>query len=149
MRVEAMLWRGERRREMNKRDRHKSEVIERALLHGQLKNVSLRYGTAELHRYNEKPVPLRFDTKMDHKMIRLRNKYIEIEGRGVINKNDRWENIHVTDANDEPYGKKSFDLEAFRNNRNPKVFDPDNMITIEMTDEEWESFDRAIHESRN
>ena len=114
---------------MNKPDSHKPEVIERALLHGRLKNVSLRYGTAELHRYSEKPVPLRFDTKMDHKMIRLRNKYIEVEGRGVLNADDEWESVHVKGAHDEPYGKKSFDLEAFRNNPNPKIFDPDDLVT--------------------
>ena len=133
---------------MNKRDSHKHEVIERVLLHGRLKNVSLRYRTAELHRYNEKPVPLHFDAKLDHKMIRLRNKYIEVDGRGVINADDEWKSVHVKGANDEPYGKKSFDLEAFRNNPNPKKFDPDNMVIIDLTDEEWEEFDRAIRESR-
>lgn len=134
---------------MNKRDSHKPEVIERALLHGRLKNVSLRYGTAELHRYSEKPVPLRFDTKMDHKMIRLRNKYIEVEGRGVLNDNDEWESVHVKRATDTIYGRKTFDVKAFLNNPKPKVFDPDDMVTIDLTDEEWEEFDRAIQESRN
>lgn len=133
---------------MNKQDSHKQKVIERALMHGRLKNVSLRYRTAELHRYNEKPVPLRFDAKLDHKMIRLRNRYIKVEVRGVINADDEWESVHVKDANDKPYGKKSFDLEAFRNNPNPKIFDPDNMVTIDLTEEEWEEFDRAIRESR-
>lgn len=133
---------------MNKRDRRKSEVIERALLHGRLKNVSLRYGTAELHRYNQKPVPLRFDTKLDHKMIRLRNKYIEIEGRGVINADDEWENVHVERTTDRPDGSNSFNLDEFLNNPKTKIFDPDNMVTLDLTDEEWEEFDRAIRESR-
>ena len=79
---------------MNKRDSHKQKVVVRAL-HGRLKNVSLRYRTAELHRYSEKPVPLSFDRKLDHKMIRYRNKYIKVEGRGVLNENDRWESVHV------------------------------------------------------
>ena len=133
---------------MNKRDSHKQKVIARALLHGRLKNVSLRYRTAELHRYNEKPVPLRFDAKLDHKMIRLRNKYIEVEGRGVINEDDRWESVHVTGANDEPYGKKSFDLEAFRNNPNPKIFDPDNIVTASQPFD-VDEFLRIIYEGRN
>ena len=129
---------------MNKPDSHKQKVVVRAL-HGRLKNVSLRYGTAELHRYSEEPVPLRFDRKLDYKMIRLRNKYIKIKGRGVLNEEeDRWESVHVKDANDEPYGKKSFDLEAFRNNPKPKKFDLDNMVTLDLTDEEWDEFESAF-----
>ncbi len=129
---------------MNKRDSHEQKVVARAL-HGRLKNVSLRYGTAELHRYNEKPVPLNFDAKLDHKMIRYRNRFIKIEGHGVINEEeDRWESVHVKDANDEPYGKKTFDLEAFRNNPKPKKFEPDNMVTLDLTDEEWELFESAF-----
>ena len=133
---------------MNKRDGHKRKVIERALLHGRLKNVSLRYRTAKLHQCNEKPVPLHFDAKLDHKMIRLRNKYIQVEGRGVINDNDRWESVHVDDANDEPYGKKTFDLEAFRNNPNPKIFDPDNLVTASEPFD-VDEFLRIIYEGRN
>ena len=130
---------------MNKKQRYKQDGSRPALLRGRLKNVSLRYRTAELHRYNEKPVPLSFDAKLDHKMIRYRNRFIKIEGHGVINEEeDRWESVHVKDANDEPYGKKTFDLEAFRNNPKPKKFEPDNMVTLDLTDEEWELFESAF-----
>ena len=130
---------------MNKRDSHKQKVIERVLLHGRLKNVSLRYRTAKLHRYNEKPVPLCFDAKMDHKMIRLRDKYIEVRGHGVINEEeDRWESVQVERARHE---RNSVD--ELLNNPKPKIFDPDDFITLDLTDEEWEGFDRAIRESRD
>ena len=129
---------------MNRRFDHKSKVIERVLLHGRLKNVSLRYRTAELHRYHEKPVPLSFDAKLDHKMIRLRNKYIEVEGRGIINeKEDRWESVQVERAK---YERNSVD--ELLNNPKPRIFDPDDFIPLDLTDEEWEEFDRAIRESR-
>lgn len=133
---------------MNKRDSYKQDGSQPALLHGRLKNVSLRYRTAELHRYNEKPVPLHFDAKLDHKMIRYRNRFIEVEGRGVINENDRWESVHVKGANDEPYGKKSFDLEAFRNNPSPKIFDLDNLVTASEPFD-VDEFLRIIYEGRN
>ena len=133
---------------MNKKHRHKQDGSQPALLHGRLKNVSLRYRTAELHRIFGDPVPLRFDAKMEHVMIRLRDKYIEVKGRGVINENDRWESVLVKGANDEPYGKKSFDLEAFRNNPNPKIFDPDNLVTASEPFD-VDEFLRIIYEGRN
>ena len=42
-----------------------------------------------------------------------------------------------------------FDLEAFRNDPNPKIFDPDKMVTIDLTQEEWEAFNRTLCEGRN
>ena len=128
---------------MNKPDSHEENVVVRAL-HGRLKNVSLRYGTAELHQYGEEPVRLSFDRKLDHKMIRLRNKYIKIRGHGVINEEeDRWESVHVERAR---YERNSVD--ELLNNPKPKIFDPDDFITLDLTDEEWEEFDRAIRGSR-
>ena len=43
---------------------------------------------------------------------------------------------------------KPFDLDAFLNNPEPKIFNPDELIPIEATEEEWEAFDRAIREGR-
>ena len=128
---------------MNKKQRHKQDGSQPALLHGRLKNVSLRYRTAELHRIFGDPVPLRFDAKMEHVMIRLRDKYIEVKGRGVINESDRWERVQVERARHE---RNSVD--ELLNNPKPKVFDPDDFIPLDLTDEEWEEFDRAIRESR-
>ena len=128
---------------MNKKQRHKQDGSQPALLHGRLKNVSLRYRTAELHRIFGDPVPLRFDAKMEHVMIRLRDKYIEVKGRGVINESDRWESVQVEGARHE---RNSVD--ELLNNPKPKVFDPDDFIPLDLTDEEWEEFDRAIRESR-
>lgn len=133
---------------MNKPDSHKQDGSQPALLHGRLKNVSLRYRTAELHRYNEKPVPLRFDAKLDHKMIRHMNKYIEVEGRGVINADDEWDSVCVDRTNDRPYGRDPFDLEAFLNNPNPKIFDPDDIVTAREPFD-VDEFLRIIYEGRN
>lgn len=109
-----------------------------------MKNVSLRHRTAELHRVFGDPVPLDFDAKMEHVMIRLRDKYIEVRGHGVINEEeDRWESVQVERA---IYERNSVD--DLLNNPKPKIFDPDDFITLDLTDEEWEEFDRAIRESR-
>ena len=43
---------------------------------------------------------------------------------------------------------KPFDLDAFLNNPEPKIFNPDELLRIDLTDEEWEAFNRAIREGR-
>ncbi|MDE2745682.1 MAG: antitoxin family protein [Chloroflexota bacterium] len=43
---------------------------------------------------------------------------------------------------------KPFDLDAFLNNPAPKIFNPDELVPIDVTDDEWEAFDRAIREGR-
>ncbi len=101
-----------------------------ALLHGRLKNVNLKRRTAELHRYHEDCIPLFFEVDLDEEMLRNEDKYVEVGGHGIINEDDKWESVHVERVTDRPDGSNSFSLDEFLNNPNPKIFDPDNMITI-------------------
>ncbi len=43
---------------------------------------------------------------------------------------------------------KLFDLDAFLNDPNPKIFKPDEIVRIDLSDEELEAFNRAIREGR-
>ena len=43
---------------------------------------------------------------------------------------------------------KPFDLDTFLNDPEPKIFNPDKLVRIDLTDEEWEAFNRAIREGR-
>lgn len=43
---------------------------------------------------------------------------------------------------------KPFDLDAFLNDPNPNIFNPDELVRIDLTDEELEAFNRAIREGR-
>ena len=45
--------------------------------------------------------------------------------------------------------REPFDIDALLNDPNPKVFDPDKVVTIDLSDEEFEDFLRAIHEGRD
>ena len=118
-----------------------------ALLYGRLKDVNLEQRTAQLVRYPDDRVPLSFDADLDDEMVRNEDRqYIEVSGHGVINEDDRWEIVYAKGINHNRDG--GFDLEAFLANPNPKIFDPDNMTTIEMTDEEWELFESAFRGSR-
>jgi hypothetical protein len=125
----------------------REDTLVPALLYGRLKDVNLKQRTAQLVRYPDDRVPLRFDDDLDDEMVRNEDRqYIEVTGHGIINKDDRWEIVYAEGINHNRDG--GFDLEAFLNNPNPKIFDPDNIVTIEMTDEEWEIFESAFRESR-
>ena len=130
---------------MNKRDGHKRDVIERALLHGRLKNVDIQLRTAQLEPYCDDPIPLTFNACLNDEMLKRAGRYIEVEGYGIINENDEWGTVHVELINRNAHG--GFDLDAFLDKPNPKIFDPDKMITIKMTDEEWDLFESAFRGS--
>lgn len=121
----------------------------KALLYGWLKEVNWAQGTAQLHEHEDKYVQLRFDAALNYEMRRLATQYVEVRGRGQFNKDDSWHTVHVEQISGTRSWREPFDLELFHNNPNPKIFDPDKMVTIDLTDEEWESYNRAIREGRN
>ena len=121
----------------------------KALLYGWLKEVNWAQGTAQLHDHEGKYVQLRFDAALNAEMRHLATQHVEVKGRGRFNKDDSWHTVHVEQVSGTRSWRELFDLEAFHNNPNPKIFDPDKMVTIDLTDEEWESYNRAIREGRN
>lgn len=107
------------------------ENIENALLHGWLKEVNWHNGTAQLHRYRGKYVPLRFANDLSETMRNLATQYVEVRGSGRINEQDRWTSVQVREVNATRSGFEPFDLDAFLNNLDPeKVFDPENVVTV-------------------
>ena len=125
------------------------EQIEDAFLHGWLKEVNWHDRTAQLHRGDGSRVPLCFDASLDWEMLRLATSFVKIQGRGCIDDDaDRWETVHVEQISGTRSCRKPFDLEAFRNNPNPKIFNPDEIETIDLSDEEWDAFNQAIREGR-
>ena len=131
-------------------DKTKPPVLdEPALVEGRLLEVNWACGTAELHYIPQRVVPLRFDPALNDDMRRLATQYVEIRGRGHFNDNDEWDIIYVEQITGTRSCSEPFDLEAFRNDPNPKIFDPDKIVTIDLTEEEWEAFHRAICEGRD
>ena len=139
------------RREPGTRQRETEPQVldEPALMEGRLMEVNWACGTAELHDMPQRIVPLCFDSVLNDDMRRLATQYVEIRGRGRFNDNDEWDVIYVELVNSTRSWSKPFDLEAFRNAPNPKIFDPDKMVAIDLTQEEWEAFNRAICEGRD
>ena len=121
---------------------------EPALVEGRLMEVNWAYGTAELHYIPHRIVPLRFDPALNDDMRRLATQYVEIRGRGCFNDNDEWDIIYVEQITCTRSWSEPFDLEAFRNDPNPKIFDPEKVVTVS-DPFDVDEFLRAIQEGRN
>ena len=118
-------------KEKQKPDKTKPAVPdEPALVEGRLMAVNWTYGTAELHFNPQRVVPLRFDPVLNDDMRRLATQYVEIRGRGRFKDNDEWDIIYVEQITSPRSSSEPFDLDAFRNDPNPKIFDPDKVVTV-------------------
>ena len=122
---------------------------DKAVLEGWLKEVNWDRRTAQLHQFGGEYVRLRFDAELDDEMLRLATRYIEVRGRGRFNRSDEWTTVDIGQIRETRSWQQPFDLEAFRNHPSPKVFDPEKIVAIDLTDEEWETFDKAIREGRD
>ena len=122
---------------------------ERAVLHGWLKEVNWNRRTAQLHRYGVKGhVRLRFAESLDLEMVRLATRYVEVSGVGRFNANGDWTSIQVDEINAADSGGEPFDLDAFLNNPNPKIFRSEDIVRASEPFD-VDAFNRSIREGRN
>ena len=150
--VEA-LFIGRPIKEKQKPDKRQREtklpvIDEPALVEGRLMEVNWACGTAELHFIPQRVVPLRFDPALNDDMRRLATQYVEIRGRGRFKDNDEWDIIYVEQITSTRSWSEPFDLDAFRNNPNPKIFDPEKVVTVSEPFD-VDEFLRAIQEGRD
>ena len=146
--VEA-LFAGRPRKEKQKSDKIKPPILdESALVEGRLMAVNWAYGTAELHYIPHRIVPLRFDPALNDDMRRLATQYVEIRGRGRFKDNDEWDVIYVEQITSTRSWSEPFDLDAFRNDPNPKIFDLEKVVTVSEPFD-VDEFIRVIHEGRD
>ena len=120
-----------------------------ALLSGWLKEVNWDQRSAQLHDAGGGQVRLRFGPEFDDEMRRLATEHVEVRGSGRFDKHDQWTSVEVDSVSATGSWREPFDLEAFLNNPNPKIFDPEKVVTIDLPDEEWEAFNSAIREGRD
>ena len=121
---------------------------EEALLHGWLKEVNWEQHTAQLHRSDGRYVQLRFDAALDDDMLQLATQYVEVRGRGRFNKDDEWTSVQVEGVSGTRSWREPFDLDAFLNDPNPKIFDPEKVVTVSEPFD-VDEFIRTIHEGRD
>ena len=117
-------------------------------LYGWLKEVNWAQRTAQFYRYSGECVRLRFGAALDDEMRRSVKRHVAVRGHTRCDQDDTHPTVQVEQIRTPRADGKPFDLEAFRNDPHPKVFDPDNIVTIDLTDEEWESYNRTLRESR-
>lgn len=139
-----------KRQKSNKRQRETKPPVldEPALVEGRLMEVNWACGTAELHFTPQRVVPLRFDPALNDDMRRLATQYVEIRGRGRFKDNDEWDIIYVEQITSTRSCSEPFDLEAFRNNPNPKIFDLEKVVTVSEPFD-VDEFIRIIREGRD
>ena len=116
-------------------------------LQGWLKAVDWDRRTAQLHEYGGRSVSLRFGLPIDQDMPRLATQYVEVRGHGELNEHDEWAVVHVEELRETRSHTEPFDLDAFLNDPNPKLFDPDRMVTASEPFD-VDEFIRTIYEGR-
>lgn len=119
-----------------------------ALLYGWLYEVNWDKRTAQLHGYRGEYVILRFPAELSQDMLRLATQYVELRGSGRINANDRWTSVYVREINATRSWNKPFDVDEFLNDPNPKVFDPEKIVTASEPFD-VDEFLRFIHRARD
>ncbi len=119
-----------------------------AQLRGWLKEVNWDKRTAQLHRYGDERVRLRFDASLDDEMRRLATQHVEIKGYGRFNAKDKWVRVQVEKIDSVSLVGEPFDLEGFLNDPNPKIFRSDEIVRASEPFD-VDEFNRVIREGRD
>jgi len=131
--------------ERNATSDHKTE---RALLHGWLKEVGPDKRSGQLHDGPGGYTRLVFDSELSREMERLVGQFVEVRGCGRFDADDEWIDVKVDSISEAPSGREPFDLDAVLNDPNPKLFDPENVVTASEPFD-VDEFVRVIHEERD
>ena len=117
---------------------------EPALIQGRLCDVDSKLGTAKIDADFDELVPLRFKTSLERDMLSLETKFVKVWGHGWIDEDaDRWIVVEV----EKIALPKTRTIEEILNDPNPKVFDPDNVVTArELFD--VDEFLQGVYEAR-
>ena len=127
-----------------------AEQEEKALVYGWLREVNWAECTAQLHDFGDgEHIKLSFDSALADDMRRLATEFVRVQGKGRIDEEtDRWSGIEALEISPAGASSEPFNLEKFLNNPNPKTFDPDKVVKINLSDEEYDSFIQAIKAGR-
>ena len=121
---------------------------EPVFLRGWLKEVNWKERTAQLHGSSGPHVLLKFEPGMDELMRQLATLHVEVEGSGRFGKADHWSRVTVSEIR-ATRPAEPFDLDKFLAKPNLRPIEPDDLVTMDLTDEEWTAFRRAIREGKD
>ena len=118
-----------------------------ASLYGRLLEINWQNGTAQLHRYGEAVVPLRFASGLNETMRELATRYVAVRGEGHITAQDEWATVAVREIVAEPS-----EIDAFYA-RPARAFDPQQAAIFYEDDPDdpvdIDEFIRVIYEGRD
>ena len=118
-----------------------------ASLYGRLLEINWQDGTAQLHRYGEAVVPLRFEAGLNETMRELATRYVAVRGEGRITARDEWAIVAVREVVAEPS-----EIDAFYA-RPGRAFDPQQAVSFYRDDADdpvdIDEFIRIVHEGRD
>ena len=118
---------------------------EPALVQGRLCDVDPKQGTAGIDAYFDDLIPLRFDASLEPEMLRLETKFVKVWGHGWIDDAaDKWVVIQV----EKVARPETRTIDDILNDPNPKIFDPDNVVTAREPFD-VDEFNRIIREGRD
>ena len=105
--------------------------------------------TAELHRYGEMPLRIRFPERLEEAVLELQAQWVEAAGARSWGPDGEWEALAVNRIG--PGDPEPFDPAEFLATPppNPTGFDPFDLPAIDLTPEEAEAFERAIRRRRS
>lgn len=123
-------------------------LAEPAMLYGYLQAVDGNQRTAHLYLYGDEPVNLRFAAELDAAMLRLTNQYVKVTGCGWPSSPESWSTVQVEQISRAGGPGQPFDLKGFLNRPNPKLFDPDKVVTVSEPFD-VDDFNQVIREGRD
>ena len=129
------LWLGTRENPRKVEIQRRSAAVPRttglteALLYGWLYEVNWDRRTAQLHDFSGDYVQLTFSEDFHEEMLRLATRHVEVRGQGRFNKKGKWATVEVQHINAARSWNDPFDVETFLNDPNPRLFDPDRVVT--------------------
>ena len=81
-------------------------------------------------------------------MQRLATQHVEVRGRGQFNRKGDWTTISVEQITAARSWGEPFDMDEFLNDPDPKIFNPDNLVTASEPFD-VDEFVRVIHAGRD
>ena len=81
-------------------------------------------------------------------MQRLATQFVEVRGRGQFDQKGNWTNVTVEQIASTRSWREPFDMDEFLNEPDPKIFDPDNLVTASEPFD-VDEFIRIIHDGRD
>lgn len=123
-------------------------LAEPVMLYGYLQAVDGSRKMAQLCLYDADPVNLEFDAGLDVAMCALATEYVKITGCGWLSGPESWSTVQVEQISRAGGPGQPFDVKEFLNRPNPKLFDPDKLVTVREPFD-VDDFNQVIREGRD